>query len=65
MQERENYKIEFLALRSSYHGRFSLEILVFDANLIAIYSKAKWLCDRFCPLLEQYALTDWIREGYF
>jgi GntR family transcriptional regulator/MocR family aminotransferase len=28
-------------------------------------STAKWLCDRTTPLLEQYALTDWIAEGYF
>ena len=50
-------KTMFPALRIGY--------LVVPFNLIAIVSKAKWLCDRFCPILEQYALTDWIREGHF
>ena len=32
---------------------------------IPIIRQAKWLCDRFCPTLEQYALTDWIASGHF
>ncbi len=28
-------------------------------------SRAKWLCDRQSPTLEQYALTDCLIEGYF
>ena len=43
----------------------SIGYLVVPANLTAVFSRAKWLCDRFCPILEQYALTDWIREGQF
>ncbi len=39
--------------------------LVVPNNLVPIFSKAKWLCDRFCPILEQYTLTDWIRLGHF
>ncbi|VEP14532.1 Transcriptional regulator with HTH domain and aminotransferase domain (fragment) [Hyella patelloides LEGE 07179] len=27
--------------------------------------QARWLGDRFTPLLEQYALTDFITEGHF
>ncbi len=50
-------KILFPSLRIGY--------LVVPSNLIPIVSKAKWLCDRFCPILEQYALTDWIRLGHF
>ena len=50
-------KTMFPALRIGY--------LVVPPDLIAIFKKAKWLCDRFCPILEQHALTDWIRLGYF
>jgi GntR family transcriptional regulator / MocR family aminotransferase len=50
-------KIIFPSLRIGY--------LVVPPDWIPIVSKAKWLCDRFCPILEQYALTDWIRLGYF
>lgn len=50
-------KILFPSLRIGY--------LVAPHNLIPIIRKAKWLCDRFCPILEQYALTDWIRLGHF
>lgn len=50
-------KIVFPSLRIGY--------LVVPPNLIPIVSKAKWLCDRFCPVLEQYALADWIRLGHF
>ena len=50
-------KILFPSLRVGY--------LVVPADLIPIIKKAKWLCDRFCPILEQYALTDWIKLGHF
>ena len=50
-------KIMFPALRIGY--------LVVPPNLISVISKAKSLCDRFCPILEQYALTDWIELGHF
>ena len=50
-------KVIFPALRLGY--------LVLPPNLVPIFRKAKWLCDRFCPLVEQYALTDWIRLGHF
>ena len=50
-------KILFPALRIGY--------LVVPSSWIPIVRKAKWLCDRFCPILEQYALTDWIRLGHF
>ena len=50
-------KILFPALRIGY--------LVVPTSWIPIVRKAKWLCDRFCPILEQCALTDWIKLGYF
>jgi GntR family transcriptional regulator/MocR family aminotransferase len=50
-------KILFPSLRIGY--------LVVPPSWISLVSKAKWLCDRFCPILEQYALTDWIAEGHF
>ena len=50
-------KVLFPALRIGY--------LVVHPSWIAVMTKAKWLCDRFCPILEQYALTDWIAEGHF
>ena len=50
-------KIMFPSLRVGY--------MVVPPDLIPIIKKAKWLCDRFCPILEQYALTDWIKLGYF
>ena len=50
-------KILFPSLRIGY--------LVVPPRLIPVVRKAKWLCDRFCPILEQYTLTDWIREGHF
>ena len=50
-------KILFPSLRIGY--------MVVPPDWTLIIRKAKWLCDRFCPLLEQYALTDWIAEGHF
>ena len=50
-------KVLFPSLRIGY--------LVVPPDWIAVITKAKWLCDRFCPILEQYALTDWIAEGHF
>ena len=50
-------KTMFPSLRIGY--------LVVPPSWIKIISKAKWLCDRSVPLLEQYALTDWIGEGDF
>ena len=50
-------KTMFPSLRIGY--------LVVPPHWVSIISKAKWLCDRSVPLLEQYALTDWIREGDF
>ena len=50
-------KILFPSLRIGY--------LVVPPAWIPIISKAKWLCDRFCPILEQYALTDWMASGHF
>ena len=50
-------KILFPSLRIGY--------LVVPSSWIPIVRKAKWLCDRFCPTLEQYALTDWIKLGHF
>ena len=50
-------KILFPSLRIGY--------LVVPHNWIPVIRKAKWLCDRFCPVLEQYALTDWIKLGHF
>ena len=50
-------KILFPALRIGY--------LVVPSSWIPVIRKAKWLCDRFCPILEQHALTDWIKLGHF
>lgn len=50
-------KILFPSLRIGY--------LVVPRAWIPIVSRAKWLCDRQSPLLEQYALTDCITEGHF
>ena len=50
-------KTMFPSLRIGY--------LVVPQSWIPIVTKAKWLCDRFCPILEQYALTDWIALGHF
>lgn len=50
-------KILFPSLRIGY--------LVVPTAWIPLVSRAKWLCDRQSPLLEQYALTDCIAEGHF
>lgn len=50
-------KILFPALRVGY--------LVVPAAWIPLVSRAKWLCDRQSPMLEQYVLTDFISEGHF
>lgn len=50
-------KILFPSLRVGY--------LVVPPAWESIVSRAKWLCDRQSPLLEQYALTDFIAEGHF
>lgn len=38
--------------------------LVVPQRWISLVSRAKWLCDQQSPLLEQYALTDFIVEGH-
>lgn len=50
-------KILFPSLRIGY--------LVLPPAWISVVSKAKWLCDRQSPTLEQYVLTDCITEGHF
>lgn len=49
-------KVLFPALRLGY--------LVLPLDLVPIFDRAKWLADRQCSLLEQYALTDFITEGH-
>ncbi|MEJ1929926.1 PLP-dependent aminotransferase family protein [Nostoc sp. NIES-2111] len=49
-------KVLFPALRLGY--------LVLPENLVYVFARAKWLADRQCSLLEQYALTDFITEGH-
>ncbi|QLE54873.1 PLP-dependent aminotransferase family protein [Nostoc sp. TCL26-01] len=49
-------KVLFPALRLGY--------LVVPDDLVSIFARAKWLADRQCSLLEQYALTDFITEGH-
>ncbi|MEM9217290.1 MAG: PLP-dependent aminotransferase family protein [Cyanobacteria bacterium P01_F01_bin.150] len=50
-------KILFPALRIGY--------LVVPSEWIPMVSRAKWLCDRHTPTIEQYALTDFLTEGHF
>ncbi len=50
-------KILFPALRIGY--------LVVPRAWISLVSRAKWLCDRQTPMLEQYALADFFTEGHF
>jgi GntR family transcriptional regulator / MocR family aminotransferase len=49
-------KVLFPALRLGY--------VVVPPTLIDLITRAKWLCDRQSPLLEQYVLTDFINEGH-
>ncbi|BCL39042.1 PLP-dependent aminotransferase family protein [Nostoc sp. MS1] len=49
-------KVLFPALRLGY--------LVLPENLVYVFARAKWLADRQCSLLEQYALNDFITEGH-
>ena len=50
-------KILFPSLRIGY--------LVVPPAWAPLVSRAKWLCDRQSPILEQCALTDFISEGHF
>lgn len=50
-------KILFPSLRLGY--------LVVPTPWIPLVSRAKWLCDRHCSMLDQYALTDFFTEGHF
>ena len=50
-------KVLFPALRVGY--------LVVPRTLTHVFARAKWLTDRQSPLLEQYALADFINEGHF
>ncbi|PZD71878.1 HTH-type transcriptional regulatory protein GabR [Acaryochloris thomasi RCC1774] len=49
-------KVLFPSLRIGY--------LVLPQRLVALFGKAKWLCDRQLPLLEQQVLTDFIQGGH-
>ncbi len=49
-------KVLFPALRIGY--------IVAPESLAPVLARAKWLTDRQTPLLEQYALTDFIRQGF-
>ncbi len=49
-------KVLFPALRIGY--------LVVPPSLVEVFTRAKWLADRQCPLLEQYVLADFINEGH-
>lgn len=49
-------KVLFPSLRIGY--------LVIPKNLVSIFTRAKWLCDRHLPNLEQQVLTEFINAGY-
>ncbi len=49
-------KVLYPALRLGY--------LVIPEALVPIFRKAKWLNDRQSPMLEQYALADFIKDGH-
>jgi GntR family transcriptional regulator / MocR family aminotransferase len=49
-------KVLFPSLRIGY--------LVVPQNLVSMFARAKWSTDRQSPLIEQFALTDFISEGY-
>lgn len=49
-------KVLFPSLRIGY--------LVVSKPLVSVFARAKWLCDRQSPLLEQQVLADFINEGH-
>jgi GntR family transcriptional regulator/MocR family aminotransferase len=49
-------KVLYPALRIGY--------VVIPEKLVPVFARAKWLTDRQTPLLEQFALADFINEGY-
>lgn len=49
-------KVLFPSLRIGY--------LVVPENLQSLFARAKWLCDRQSPLIEQQVLTDFINVGH-
>jgi GntR family transcriptional regulator/MocR family aminotransferase len=49
-------KVLFPSLRIGY--------LVVPPSLVEVFTHAKWLADRQCPLLEQHVLADFISEGH-
>jgi GntR family transcriptional regulator/MocR family aminotransferase len=49
-------KVLFPSLRIGY--------LVVPPSLVEVFTHAKWLVDRQCPLLEQHVLADFISEGH-
>jgi GntR family transcriptional regulator / MocR family aminotransferase len=49
-------KVLFPSLRIGY--------LVLPKNLVSVFARAKWLCDRHLPILEQQVLAEFINEGH-
>lgn len=49
-------KVLFPSLRIGY--------LVLPKSLVKIFTRAKWLCDRHLPILEQQVLAEFIESGY-
>lgn len=49
-------KVLFPSLRLAY--------IVLPMPLVPVFARAKWLADRMAPMLEQYALADFIRLGH-
>ncbi len=49
-------KVLFPSLRIGY--------LVLPKSLVAIFTRAKWLCDRHLPVLEQQVLAEFIESGH-
>lgn len=49
-------KVMFPGLRLGY--------MVVPPALIDVFRRAKWLCDRQCPLIDQAALAEFIQGGY-